>query len=276
MQVVFGQRISQAYAESPLNLYRALRSLNPSPYLYFYDFGDSTTQTLNFDFIPGQAEGTADTAPTPGNVTKTYTTPGVYDLTLTVSSPYGVDTIVLPKYIEARTKAPDVATIVFDPLPTQQLIGSVLKTKINTPVSVSILSNGEQSLDPISSYNWNMSDDIPHPNSPNSEGLWSVGGLYDIVLRSNTTFGSFRITTFPNVVDVIEGTNIVLTKSTVENLMQRIDKVDKVYLEEIRKNQIGAVVSAQAAQNIAIMSTKRVVLGALADLLLEFLPKDTE
>jgi anthranilate synthase component 1 len=40
MQVVFGQRISQPFAENPLSLYRALRSLNPSPYLYFYDFGD--------------------------------------------------------------------------------------------------------------------------------------------------------------------------------------------------------------------------------------------
>ena len=40
MQVVFGQRISQPYTDSPLSLYRALRSLNPSPYLYFYDFGD--------------------------------------------------------------------------------------------------------------------------------------------------------------------------------------------------------------------------------------------
>lgn len=40
MQVVFGQRISQAFTESPLTLYRALRSLNPSPYLYYYDFGD--------------------------------------------------------------------------------------------------------------------------------------------------------------------------------------------------------------------------------------------
>ena len=40
MQVVFGQRISQPYTDSPLTLYRALRSLNPSPYLYFYDFGD--------------------------------------------------------------------------------------------------------------------------------------------------------------------------------------------------------------------------------------------
>lgn len=40
MQVVFGQRISQPFTESPLTLYRALRTLNPSPYLYFYDFGD--------------------------------------------------------------------------------------------------------------------------------------------------------------------------------------------------------------------------------------------
>jgi anthranilate synthase component 1 len=40
MQVVFGQRISKPYTESPLHLYRALRTLNPSPYLYFYDFGD--------------------------------------------------------------------------------------------------------------------------------------------------------------------------------------------------------------------------------------------
>jgi anthranilate synthase component 1 len=40
MQVVFGQRISQPFSDNPLSLYRALRSLNPSPYLYFYDFGD--------------------------------------------------------------------------------------------------------------------------------------------------------------------------------------------------------------------------------------------
>ena len=40
MQVVIGQRISQPYNDSPLSLYRALRSLNPSPYMYLYDFGD--------------------------------------------------------------------------------------------------------------------------------------------------------------------------------------------------------------------------------------------
>ncbi len=40
MQVVIGQRISKPYADAPLSLYRALRTLNPSPYMYFYDFGD--------------------------------------------------------------------------------------------------------------------------------------------------------------------------------------------------------------------------------------------
>jgi len=40
MQVQVGQRIKKRYTESPLSLYRALRSLNPSPYMYFYNFGD--------------------------------------------------------------------------------------------------------------------------------------------------------------------------------------------------------------------------------------------
>ncbi|MRX10763.1 anthranilate synthase component I [Pseudoduganella sp. FT25W] len=40
MQVQIGQRIRKPYVDSPLSLYRALRSLNPSPYMYFYNFGD--------------------------------------------------------------------------------------------------------------------------------------------------------------------------------------------------------------------------------------------
>ena len=40
MQVQIGQRLKKRYTESPLSLYRALRSLNPSPYMYFYDMGD--------------------------------------------------------------------------------------------------------------------------------------------------------------------------------------------------------------------------------------------
>jgi anthranilate synthase component 1 len=40
MQVQVGQRLKKRYTESPLSLYRALRSLNPSPYMYFYDLGE--------------------------------------------------------------------------------------------------------------------------------------------------------------------------------------------------------------------------------------------
>jgi len=40
MQVVLSQRMSKPYAASPLALYRALRTLNPSPYMFFFDFGD--------------------------------------------------------------------------------------------------------------------------------------------------------------------------------------------------------------------------------------------
>jgi len=40
MQVVLSQRMSMPFAASPLSLYRALRSLNPSPYMFYYDLGD--------------------------------------------------------------------------------------------------------------------------------------------------------------------------------------------------------------------------------------------
>jgi len=40
MQVVLSQRLSIPFTAPPLDLYRALRSLNPSPYMYYLDLGD--------------------------------------------------------------------------------------------------------------------------------------------------------------------------------------------------------------------------------------------
>ncbi len=40
MQVQIGQLLRKPYRHPPLSLYRALRSINPSPYMYYYDFGD--------------------------------------------------------------------------------------------------------------------------------------------------------------------------------------------------------------------------------------------
>ncbi len=40
MQVVPSQRMTMDFPEPPISLYRALRTLNPSPYMFFYNFGD--------------------------------------------------------------------------------------------------------------------------------------------------------------------------------------------------------------------------------------------
>ncbi|HYC47565.1 MAG TPA: anthranilate synthase component I [Burkholderiales bacterium] len=40
MQVVPSQRMSKPFRATPLALYRALRTLNPSPYMFYYDFAD--------------------------------------------------------------------------------------------------------------------------------------------------------------------------------------------------------------------------------------------
>jgi anthranilate synthase component 1 len=40
MQVVLSQRLTIPFAADPLDLYRALRTLNPSPYMYFMDLKD--------------------------------------------------------------------------------------------------------------------------------------------------------------------------------------------------------------------------------------------
>jgi len=40
MQVQISQRTSRPFSSPPISLYRALRSLNPSPYMFYFDFAD--------------------------------------------------------------------------------------------------------------------------------------------------------------------------------------------------------------------------------------------
>lgn len=62
MQVQIGQRLSKSFTAPPLSLYRALRSLNPSPYLYYYHFddhhvvGSSPEILVREEWIPGSKE----------------------------------------------------------------------------------------------------------------------------------------------------------------------------------------------------------------------------
>lgn len=39
-QIVLGRRFQQGYTGDDFNVYRALRSINPSPYLFYFDYGD--------------------------------------------------------------------------------------------------------------------------------------------------------------------------------------------------------------------------------------------
>jgi anthranilate synthase component 1 len=39
-QIVLGRRFQQSFSGDEFNVYRSLRSINPSPYLFFFDYGD--------------------------------------------------------------------------------------------------------------------------------------------------------------------------------------------------------------------------------------------
>jgi anthranilate synthase component 1 len=63
MQVQVGQRIKKRYTASPLSLYRALRTLNPSPYMYFYNFGDFQVVGASPEILVRQEHITAGDKP---------------------------------------------------------------------------------------------------------------------------------------------------------------------------------------------------------------------
>lgn len=56
MQVQVGQRIKKRYTESPLSLYRALRSLNPSPYMYYYNLAGADGKGSDFHVVGASPE----------------------------------------------------------------------------------------------------------------------------------------------------------------------------------------------------------------------------
>jgi anthranilate synthase component 1 len=66
MQVVYSQRLSVSYHHSPLALYRALRSINPSPYLYYFDFGDFHVVGSSPEILVRKAEQTITVRPIAG------------------------------------------------------------------------------------------------------------------------------------------------------------------------------------------------------------------
>ena len=66
MQVVLSQRLSRPFSGSPLSLYRALRSINPSPYMFYFDFADFQVVGASPEILVRLEHGTVTVRPIAG------------------------------------------------------------------------------------------------------------------------------------------------------------------------------------------------------------------
>lgn len=175
-------------------VFRDLSFRNPTSWQW--DFGDSPISGIVDD-------------PDGGTISKTYYTPGVYDVALTVGNNYGEDEIVFPEFITAKVPAPDEATISFVLADNQLEKSPGIKARADTLISMIVTDNGENVLDPITTYEWKLpGDDLVHPNIDNTTATYSVGGIYDVKLKVKTRYKSYRITTFEDYIDIIEKVNL--------------------------------------------------------------------
>ena len=73
MQVVISQRLSIPFTAEPLSLYRALRNLNPSPYMYYLDLGDTHVVGSSPEILARMEDGTVTVRPIAGTRRRGYT-----------------------------------------------------------------------------------------------------------------------------------------------------------------------------------------------------------
>jgi anthranilate synthase component 1 len=66
MQVQISQRTTRDFAAPPLELYRALRGVNPSPYMYYFDFGDHHVVGASPEIMVRLSGGTVTLRPIAG------------------------------------------------------------------------------------------------------------------------------------------------------------------------------------------------------------------
>ncbi len=66
MQVVLSQRMSKPFAASPMALYRSLRALNPSPYMFYFNFEDFHVVGASPEILVKLEDGTVTVRPIAG------------------------------------------------------------------------------------------------------------------------------------------------------------------------------------------------------------------
>jgi anthranilate synthase component 1 len=72
MQVVLSQRMSSEFTDKPINLYRALRSLNPSPYMFFMNLGDHHVVGSSPELLTNLEDGEVNVRPIAGTRRRGY------------------------------------------------------------------------------------------------------------------------------------------------------------------------------------------------------------
>lgn len=214
---------------------------NAGDITYEWNFGDNTASQISIidvvSDVPSAITNVLVHDVDGGIVRKTYTSPNNYDVSLTVSNDFGSDTVTFPALINARIAAPDPAIIEYIPRTGQILTAGVpdggpfttppvLRAAINSLIDIQIRDGiniatgrtygGEvvdgysNPIDPILTYTWEIPDDQLHGNSRATKAVFGVGGIYDMILRCDTNFGAYRITSYDASLDIIEKANLWL------------------------------------------------------------------
>jgi len=190
-----------------------------------WEFGDGDPIYLTTN---GQAEFDENK-----KIEKTYSNPGVYTVKLTVTNEYGENSVEFPSMVSARDEAPEPAVIKINAKASQSYTEGdppKIRSVTNSFVEIEVPSgenpdtpgyswageflSGGGPVDPIKEYTWSLGDDLPHSNSNLARASYGMGGYYDIVLRVDTNYGSYRITKYNNSIDIVEATNLWLFNYT--------------------------------------------------------------
>lgn len=177
----------------------------------------------------------------------TYSEPGNYNVSLHIKNNYGEDTLIIYNLINVRNECPDEASIEFIQRSNQIITEGVpsgdwsvggpysippkIRSCSDTFIEIEIpnlggnpienpntpnrsyggeLMIGDSPIDRIVEYTWNLGDDLSHSNNPFTRASYKIGGIYDLNLRVDTEYGSYRITNYENCIDIIEQENLWL------------------------------------------------------------------